>query len=81
MEFNLPCGGDIKIVKRFALFPIKAGHRIKWLETCYIQKSYSSRDQWWNNNWFVDKDEYESFKRRKRDSNENNLARPHYWSK
>jgi hypothetical protein len=68
MKFNqlskIPIG-TIRIVKRFAFFPIEIYPIIVWLEIVYIKQSrsesYDSPDRWWNEE-FVTKEEYLQYK-------------------
>lgn len=56
---------DYKIVKRFALLPIRVGKEYRWFETCYIIKMrwYSWYESgWWNKSW-TDKETYELWKK------------------
>lgn len=50
-----PNEGDIRIVRKFAFFPIQADDEIRWLERVTIaQKYYSDYDgSGWNNLYFV----------------------------
>ena len=58
--------GYKRIIKRFALFPIKIDREIRWLETCYISQVYNKLDgycdkydvSFWGDQGFVSKDEY-----------------------
>lgn len=60
MEWNKPDNGDERIVKRFALLPIRIYKNVKWLKMCYIRQVYIERYGYslWNNLSFVTKDEY-----------------------
>lgn len=52
----LPC--DERIIKKFAIFPIKIGYEIRWLEMVTIKQRYvfyrSYSDCYWNNICFID---------------------------
>lgn len=52
-----------RIIKRFALFPIKIGLEIRWFETCYIRQRYWS--SWHETGWedldFATVDDYENW--------------------
>ena len=52
--------GDIRYIKRFALFPIRAGFQLKWLEMCYIKQKYclSWYEDWWENETFISKERF-----------------------
>jgi hypothetical protein len=54
---------DTRIVKKFALFPIKAYDEkyYIWLEWCYIQQTNCMYG--WRNDCFVTKQDYIDFKR------------------
>ena len=56
---------DYKIVKRFALLPIRVGNEYRWLETCYVlkEKSYSWGETlgWINISW-TNAETYEMWK-------------------
>ena len=50
--------GDVKIVKKFALFPIRIGEEVRWLEMCKIKMTYwhyhIEMHTRWEYNEFVD---------------------------
>ena len=52
--------GDVRIVKRFALFPKSTVDEIRWLEWCYIFQEYSTNyaDDGWHNKYFVTKKDW-----------------------
>lgn len=52
-----------RIIRRFALFPIKAGNKIKWLEVCYIlQREWNlGYESGWEHVKFVDKNDYVNY--------------------
>lgn len=55
---------DYRMVKRFALFPIRVNDEYKWLETCYIlqERWYSFYEAEWCNISWVDKQTYLKWK-------------------
>lgn len=56
---------DYKIVKRFALLPIRVNNEFRWLETCYIvkEKYYSwGEDLGWVNIAWANAETYEMWK-------------------
>ena len=55
---------NIKVVKRFALFPICINNEWRWLETCYIVKRrWTSWDETgWENFLWTDKKAYLNWK-------------------
>ena len=55
MRIHLPnhYQGQERTIKRFALFPIRAGHEIRWLEKVYI-KQYWLSGWGWKNSKFSD---------------------------
>lgn len=57
---------DYKIVKRFALLPIKINNEYRWLETCYIVKErwFSWYESGWSKKSWTDKKTYEMWKNR-----------------
>ena len=56
---------DYKIVKRFALLPIRVNNEFRWLETCYIvkQRWYDFYDTGWANLSWTDQTTYLRWKR------------------
>ena len=52
-----------RVIKRFALFPVRAGNEVKWLETYYIlQRFYSLwHEIGWENIKFVTQQDYCDF--------------------
>jgi hypothetical protein len=57
-----------RIIKKFALFPIKTIYNWKWLETCYIRQErikidgyFGSSSYKWINKEFATKHEYDEF--------------------
>lgn len=61
--------GDIRIVKRFALFPIEIYPVTIWLEIVYIKQKWTEgmggelggiTDHWWNRK-FVTEEEYKKY--------------------
>ena len=59
MRFNLkytnPKGGDTRIKKRFALFPIVIGDEMRWLEWVKVVQVFDDNwaDDGWKNYGFV----------------------------
>lgn len=56
---------NYKIVKRFALLPIRVGNEYRWLETCYILKERShswGEDLGWVNISWTNADTYKMWK-------------------
>ena len=60
MRWSLPKDGDLRVIKRFALFPIGIKGEYRWLETCYIKQRYSSILSWYNEEFFT-KEEAERY--------------------
>lgn len=58
MKRQLPYGGETRIVKRFALFPVKTDAEWAWLEVVYILQVFSGRYQYWQNNEFVSREKW-----------------------
>ena len=56
MRWKIPNNGDKRIVKRFALFPIRIDNECRWLEFVYIQQFYDDfyNPYPWRNECFVD---------------------------
>jgi hypothetical protein len=57
MRWKLPKTGDIRIITKFALFPIKANGEKRWLETVRIKQRCwrgASGTVYWDNVAFVD---------------------------
>ena len=59
-----------KIIKRFALIPIKLNNESHWLKQVYIKQRfvYSDVYSYWENVDFTTKEEYESYLRRKKNA-------------
>ena len=57
--------GDVRIIKRFALFPIWAVHDlysdIRWLEIVYIRQGVSEFDNSWYIIDFVERQVYDEY--------------------
>lgn len=56
---------DYKIVKQFALLPIRVGNEYRWFETCYVlkERSYSwGEDLGWINISWTNAETYEMWK-------------------
>ena len=65
MKKQLPIHGEIRIIKRFALFPILCRSReFAWFETVYVKQKYSygymDYPRGWIDMCFVDEDEYDN---------------------
>lgn len=43
MRWNTPKDGDIKIKRKFALFPIEINNEVRWLEFVNIQYMYREK--------------------------------------
>jgi hypothetical protein len=56
---------ELKIVKRFLLFPTRINNEFRWLETAYIVKKrwYSFYETGWNYTAWTDKQHYERWKK------------------
>jgi hypothetical protein len=58
MRWKLPKTGDIRIITKFALFPIQANGEKRWLETVHIKQrcwvGIVSGTVYWDNVAFVD---------------------------
>lgn len=61
MRFKLqpePLLNDERIIKKFAIFPIKIGYEIRWLEMVTIKQRYiyscSYSGYYWDNICFID---------------------------
>lgn len=70
MRLKVNCIGDIRIVKRFALFPIRILREKYWLQTVYIKQKYEDTisncgtySEEWEDIEFVTKEEYLKYKR------------------
>lgn len=66
MRWTKPTDGTTRVIKCFALFPICIVRECRWLEWCYIKQVYYRAagyyDATWNNDKFVIKEDYESYK-------------------
>lgn len=52
MRWKLPEDGDIKLIKKFLLFPRIHEHTIYWLETVTLKFRYSTRrDKFHHSGW------------------------------
>lgn len=47
-----------RVKKRFALFPIKIGYEVRWLETVYIKQKRVEPFLEWISCYFTDETEY-----------------------
>jgi len=49
--------GDIRLRKKFLLFPMKLGNEKRWMETVYMvqeyESSYVNYDDWESSKWFT----------------------------
>ena len=67
MVIKLVKPGDMRIIKRFALFPITVKYETRWLETVYILQirkhfiGYLLSD-YWDDIGFTDKAEYKKWR-------------------
>ena len=52
MKIMLPINGEMRTVRRFAFFPIRIGHEVRWLEMVTIHQTYY-KDTGWFNDQFV----------------------------
>lgn len=57
MKWRMPFDGQTRIVKRFALFPIRLQGECRWLEMCYIEQKYIYYEDMWFDSRFVTKEE------------------------
>lgn len=48
----------MKVVRRFALFPIRIGYEYRWLEVVYIRRFKRDPYILWRNDKFVDKETF-----------------------
>ena len=60
MRFTTNYHGQVRYIKRFALFPIKVDNEIRWLETCYLRQTWHESYCAWLNNEFVTEGVYKS---------------------
>ena len=65
MRILLPNYGDKRVVRRFAILPIKIEKEIRWFEFVYIEQYYSEFYESWYNNRFVDQDRWKMYKKEK----------------
>ena len=51
---------DMRVIKRFLIFPVRIGKEYRWLEIAYIKQLYRNGCYGigWYNEEFVDKDAY-----------------------
>lgn len=49
LKYTDPQGGDTRIKKRFALFPIIIGNEMRWLEMVKIVQKFD--DNWADDGW------------------------------
>ena len=54
MKWYKPAHGSAKIRSRFALFPIRIGNEIRWLEKVTVMYSYDGIVDMWRPEAFVD---------------------------
>lgn len=57
MRWSSPHHNQTRVVKRFALFPIRIHNDHIWLEMCYIRQRYSFWSGVWENEEFLTKEE------------------------
>ena len=67
-----PKDGDIRIKRKFALFPILIDREYRWLEFCYIEQKFTRKrfdwdwegfyDNAWVNGRFVARYDYENYR-------------------
>lgn len=62
MRFNVPENGDLKIIKKFLLFPLVINNEGRILEYAYILVKYRDRGMRWVPLKFVTKEEYLKYK-------------------
>jgi hypothetical protein len=70
MRWKTPKASDGRIIKRFAFLPVEINHEARWLETVYIFQTYYDGVYriGWDNSLFVTKEEYENYKKEKKDA-------------
>lgn len=60
MKWKIPNINDIKIKRKFALFPIKINNEVRWLEWVVVKYRYDYNEDTWLYSWmpieFIDKD-------------------------
>lgn len=71
MKWNEPAIGAIRIISRFAFFPITAGHEKCWLERVYITQKYFRAvfGNSWINMKFTTKEMYNEYRAENRAKN------------
>jgi hypothetical protein len=52
MRFDVRIWGERRVKRFFALFPVRTGYEIRWLEIVTVEQVY--RDRWYNER-FIDK--------------------------
>ena len=62
MRILLPNDGGKRVVRRFAILPIKIEKEIRWFEFVYIEQYYSEFYGSWCNNRFANKSEWKIHK-------------------
>ena len=57
MKWKHPKDGQKRIIKKFALFPIRLNGETRWLETVYILQKYLDGNScgYWDNKMFCSK--------------------------
>ena len=64
MRWHQPHHGKVRVVKRFALFPMRVYGEYRWLETCYIKQEYNFWQECWENVKFLTKEEAETLRKK-----------------
>lgn len=54
MRWDRPITGETRVRRWFALFPVKAGDEVRWLEFVTVHQSYNTSSFGWCNDWFVE---------------------------
>lgn len=62
MRILLPNDGDERVVRRFAILPIKIEKEIRWFEFVYIRQYYSDFYGKWISTRFINKDQWKIYK-------------------
>lgn len=73
MKLHITKHGDIRYVKRFALFPIRIDDEGYWLEVVYIAQKYDD-GRWctfpgWRDVLFASKEDYLDYRKRSKEKN------------
>ena len=75
MRWSQPHHGKVRVVRKFALFPIRIYNERRWLESCYIKQEYNLWGNCWLNVEFLTKEEAESVVKKLRGKDTNVLAK------